>query len=280
MYPVSGGRFINELDLEERRRVVFLGDSLAARLFGGRDPVGQQVMIDDIPFTVVGTMHGKFQTGMNNGPDAMRAIIPASTHRAIHGNKYVWSLLVRPRSRMESQLVKDRIYEVLGRKHRFDPADTRALGVWDMIEMAETQERMGLGIQIFLGVVGGMTLLVAGVGVANVMYVVVRERTREIGTKLAIGARRRHIMAQFVFEAVALSLTGGALGFGAAAAIITFVDGLPADNMAMEFLLNPVLSPAIGIGVVATLSLIGILAGVFPARRAATVDPVESLRYE
>lgn len=280
MYPVSGGRFINELDLEERRRVVFLGDSLAVRLFGGRDPVGQQVMIDDIPFTVVGTMHGKFQTGMNNGPDAMRAIIPASTHRAIHGNKYVWSLLVRPRSRMESQLVKDRIYEVLGRKHRFDPADTRALGVWDMIEMAETQERMGLGIQIFLGVVGGMTLLVAGVGVANVMYVVVRERTREIGTKLAIGARRRHIMAQFVFEAVALSLTGGALGFGAAAAIITFVDGLPADNMAMEFLLNPVLSPAIGIGVVATLSLIGILAGVFPARRAATVDPVESLRYE
>jgi putative ABC transport system permease protein len=280
MYPASGGRFLNELDLAEQRRVVFLGDSIARRLFPGQDPIGGQVMIDNIPFTVVGTMVGKFQTSMNNGPDSDRAIIPASTHRAIYGDQYVWNLLVRPRSRAESELVKRRLYEVLGRKYRFDATDERALGIWDLVEQAEMQEKIGLGIQIFLGVVGGLTLLVAGVGVANIMYVVARERTREIGTKLAVGARRRHIIAQFIFEAVALAFIGGAIGFVIATVIILAVDSLPPGNMAMEFLLNPVLSKPIGFGVVGILTVIGVLAGVFPARKAASVDPVESLRYE
>lgn len=280
MYPTSGGRFLNELDQAEQRRVVFLGDSIAQRLFPGEDPIGKSVMIDDVPFTIVGTMQSKIQTSMNNGPDSERAIIPASTHRAMYGDQYVWSLLIRPRNRFESELVKQKLYEVLGRRHRFDPADERALGVWDMVKEAEVTGKIGLGIQIFLGVVGGLTLLVAGVGVANVMYVAARERTREIGTKLAVGARRRHIVAQFVFEAIALALIGGGIGFFTALAIILAVDQIPPGNMAMEFLLNPVLSWEIGLGVVAILTLIGLLAGVFPARKAASVSPVESLRYE
>src|SRR5690606_30523388 len=141
------------------------------------------------------------------------------THRAMYGDKYVLGLLVRPRSQAEAPYVKQRIYEVLGRKHKFDPTDERALRIWDLVEQAKIQEKMGLGIQICLGVAGGLTLLVAGVGVANVMYVVARERTREIGTKLAVGARRHHIIAQFIFEAVALALIGGAIGFTAAVAI-------------------------------------------------------------
>jgi putative ABC transport system permease protein len=169
---------------------------------------------------------------------------------------------------------------VLGRRHRFDPADERALSIWDVIEQEKLTRRIMLGIQIFLGVVGGLTLVVAGVGVANVMFVAVRERTREIGIKRALGARRRHIVAQFVFEALLLALIGGLAGLAVAAAVVFIVDGLPPSNEAMEYLANPKLPWPIALGTVLILTAIGLAAGVFPARRAAAVDPVQSLRYE
>ena len=280
MFPTRGGRFLNAKDIAERRRVVFLGDSIAVRLFGAESPVGRTVYIDDVPFTVVGVMESKFQTSMNNGPDSDRAIIPASTFRTLYGNRYVNQLLVRPRDVLEAERVKARLYEVLGRRHKFDPNDEAALSMWDFIEEERISRNIGLGIQIFLGIVGGLTLIVAGVGVANIMYVVVRERTREIGIKLAIGARRRHIIAQFVFEALLLAMAGGVVGLAVAVAIILFVDSLPNSNEAMVFLLNPKLSWPIGITTVSILTLIGLAAGVFPARKAAALDPVESLRYE
>lgn len=279
MFPVAGGRFLNVRDLEERRRVVFLGDSIAKRLFGETPPVGQTLLIDDLPFTVVGVMQRKLQTSMNNGPDADRAVIPASTFRAIYGSRYVNHLLVRPGA-ADAAEVKAGIYRALGRRHRFDPADERALSVWDLIEEEKLTRRIMLGIQIFLGVVGGFTLVVAGVGVANVMYVAVRERTREIGVKRALGARRPHIIAQFVFEALLLALAGGLAGLAVSAAVVFAVDSLPASNMAMEFLANPKLSWPVALATVVALTLIGLCAGVFPARQAAAVDPVESLRYE
>jgi putative ABC transport system permease protein len=152
--------------------------------------------------------------------------------------------------------------------------------MWDFVEDEKMSRRIGRGIQIFLGVVGGLTLLVAGVGVANIMYVVVKERTREIGVKMAIGARKRHILAQFVFEALALALTGGVIGATLAALLVIGVDSLPANNMALQFLANPKLSWPIALTTVGILAGIGLVAGVFPARKAASVEPVESLRYE
>lgn len=282
MWPAEGGRFLNQMDVDQKRRVVFLGNELAERLFGKEtDPIGRVVIVDQLPFTVVGILQKKFQDSSNNGPDANRAVIPYSTYRTIYGNLFVSHLIVRPRDASLGPTVKREIFEVLGRKYRFDPTDPRTLGMWDFLESEKENLAVGLGIQIFMGLVGAFTLLIAGVGVANIMYVVVRERTQEIGVKLALGARRRHIMAQFLFEAMAIAVTGGLVGLAAAAAIVLSVDAIPAgDNPAMQYLLNPKLSWPIAILCVSILVGVGLLAGILPARRAASVDPVESLRYE
>ncbi len=282
MEAASGGRFINVADVARRRRVLFLGNELAERILGKRmDPIGKNVVVDGLPFTVVGVLKKKFQDSSNNGPDAERGVIPYSTFRAIYGNRFVSHLIVQPRDASRGPLVKAELYRVLGRKYSFDPTDQRALGMWDFIEDEKQNLAVGLGIQIFMGLVGAFTLLIAGVGVANIMYVVVKERTQEIGIKRALGARRRHIMAQFLFEAMAIALSGGLVGLAVATLIVLGVDAIPTEgNEAMQYILNPKLSWPIAVICVGILISVGLLAGILPARRAAAVDPVESLRYE
>jgi putative ABC transport system permease protein len=280
MYPAGGGRFLSEPDVEEHRRVLVLGAEIAAEIFGTEDPIGKIVMLEDIPFTVVGLIQEKLQTASNNGPDSRRAIIPYSTFRTMFGNEHVNSIVVRPRDPDLQEAVKKEIFRVLARKYHFHPEDERTLFIWDFVEAEKVSRKVGVGVSIFLFSVGFLTLLIAGVGVANVMYVVVKERTQEIGIRLAVGARRRHILMQFVFEALLIALIGGAIGMLLSWAVVSGVRMLPAEDGPMQFLGRPILSTSIMLTTTGILAVIGLLAGFFPARKAASLDPVESLRYE
>lgn len=282
MEPATGGRFINASDVVHKRRVLFLGNELADRIFGkGVNAVGKTVVLDGLPFLVVGVLKKKFQDSSNNGPDAERGVIPFSTFKTVFGNRFVNHLIIQPHDASRGPFVKTALYDVLGRRYRFDPTDVRALGIWDFIESEKENLAVGLGIQIFMGLVGAFTLVIAGVGVANIMYVVVKERTQEIGIKLALGARRRHIMAQFMFEAMLIALSGGLAGLTVATLIVLGVAAIPtAGNPAMQYILSPTLSWPITLLCVGILIGVGLLAGILPARRAAAVDPIESLRYE
>ncbi len=280
MYPGGGGRFLDDADIIEQRRVLFLGVEIAKDLFGEVDPIGKTMTLDGLPFTVVGIMPKKMQTSMNNGPDTRRAIIPYTTFRTMYGNKYVNSILIHPDDPERQKTIKSELYSVLGRKYRFDPSDERTLGIWDFIEDEKINRKVSFGITLFLGSVGLLTLVIAGVGVANVMYIVVKERTREIGIKIAVGAKRSYILSQFIFEALLLAFIGGVTGLLFSYGVVSVIRMFPAEDGPMQFLGRPILSPAIMLLTTGILALIGFLAGFFPARRAASVDPVESLRYE
>jgi putative ABC transport system permease protein len=177
--------------------------------------------------------------------------------------------------------VLERVHEVLGAKYRFDPGDEEVFGVWDTVETSKVIRNMSIGIQLFLGIIGALTLMIGGVGVANIMYAVVKERTREIGVMMALGARRGWIIGSLLLEGAVFTLAGGAIGTGMAVAVIWAAGLLPIDqNEALQFLGKPTLSLPIAVSISALLGGIGILAGYFPARRAASIDPAQTLRYE
>jgi len=278
--PQPGGRFLNEEDDRQKRRVIFLGEELAQDLYGTQSVVGRELMINQSVFTVIGVAQKKSMMGMYSGPDKTQAAIPASTFLAMYTDATVDNFVYLPTSLETADLAKSEIYRVLGAKYRFDPEDRRALSIWDTRENQRITDNIALGIQMFLGIIGALTLFVGGMGVANIMYAVVKERTREIGIKMALGAKARQVMAPFVIESLVITGTGGVLGTLVSLSIITIIGMLPLDGEAFELMGKPTFSPAIALATSLILGGVGMFAGYFPARRAASINPAESLRYE
>lgn len=278
--PQPGGRFINEEDMRQKRRVIFLGEELAQDLFGSQSVVGRELAINQSVFTVIGVAQKKTMMGMYSGPDKNQATIPATTFRAMYTGARVQNFIYLPTSLETADLAKAEIYRVLAAKYRFDPEDRRALSIWDTRENQRITDNIALGIQMFLGIIGALTLFVGGMGVANIMYAVVKERTREIGIKMALGAKARQVMAPFVMESMVITGAGGVCGTLVSVTIIAIIGMLPLEGEAYDLLGVPTFSPGIAIATSLILGAVGMFAGFFPARHAASINPAESLRYE
>ncbi len=278
--PQEGGRMINQIDMDEKRRVVFLGSDLRKRMFEDEDPIGKQILLNEIPFTVIGVMIEKIQMGNYEGMDEDIAAIPATTYKAIFGDPYLDYIVYRAYHPDQMAEIEKKIYRVLGAKYNFDPTDDRAISIWDIASGSREFNNMMLGMKIFLGIIGFLTLLVAGVGVANIMYVSIKERTREIGIKMAVGARKSLILYQFLVEALIITFSGGFLGMSLSYILTEGFKRLPLENQVLDFMGRPTVSLEIGLVVITILGILGLVSGIFPAIRAASTNPVESLRYE
>jgi putative ABC transport system permease protein len=281
--PQLGGRFLNGDDVAEGRKVAFIGWKVAGDLFGGGDPVGKQIIINRIPFTVIGVLQKKIQDSMYQGPDADQIYLPFYAYRQIDNRRRISQIHIQPHEAAQSKLIEARVRTLLGRKNRFDPDDRYALSFWNTIEDAKEGMAIFKGIEIFLGIIGALTLLIGAVGVTNLMYAVAKERTKEIGIKLAIGARRRVIVEQFFLETLFVFAKGTFWGFIVAFNIVHLIRLAPInyDSFGIEaYLLRPEFSLQIFAAYMAILGVLVFLSGIFPALRASRSNPIESLRYE
>ena len=268
---VASGLAFSDEDDAQRRRVAVIGANVAETLFGSGSPLGERIQIRGVAFRVTGVLAPKGEVGMTSPDDLV--LVPLSTHQgALFGLDYLTNISVQVESEAVSAAVVERIDSLLHLRHRLAADADNDFEVRSQTEMLQTMDQITGTFTMLLGSVAAVSLLVGGIGIMNIMLVSVRERTREIGVRMAVGAKRRDILLQFLVEAVVVSLAGGLVGVlvgHGAAALVASVAGWET--------LVPVYATVLSLGVSVA---IGIVFGVGPARHASRLDPVEALRHE
>jgi putative ABC transport system permease protein len=277
IYPQAGGRFINEQDIEKRQRVIFIGDGIKEELFGEAEAVGKTIFIQGTGFVVIGVLRPKLQSSTygSGSMDKRIAYIPASTMTSVFGQDYINNFIYRARDPRQQTFVTQSVYQVLARICGFDPADRETLMLWDLSETNKLIFYFFFGFNTLLGLCGVFTLMVGGIAVANIMYLLVGQKTGEIGIQIAVGAKRRHILLQFLLQGLVLVAAGGFAGFLISWVLTAVMGIVPLP----EQIGVPEMSPIVCFVTLVLLGGIGLLAGYFPARRAASLDPVRSLGF-
>jgi putative ABC transport system permease protein len=274
LIPQMGGRFINPIDMDNQRRVAFVGDKLVTDVFGTTPAVGKTILMNQSPFVIIGVLVKKDQDSSYSGPDAGKMWMPSTTFRALTGDKYVDNFVFQAATATSTKQIIDRLRASFGKRMRFASKDKEALSMWDTTEQFVFFDLFMMAFNSFLGIIGVLTLVVGGIGVSNIMNVVVEERTREIGIKMALGAKQRWILTQFLLETLLITFLGGIIGFAISLGVCAVFPKLGFT----EYVGDPVVSPLVSVLTALALGIVGLVAGYFPAREAARLDPVVAMK--
>jgi putative ABC transport system permease protein len=271
-WTLAAGREFSEAELQAGAAVCVIGETLRRELFGAKDALGEQLRIKQFSCTIIGLLTSKGQAAMGNDQDDTVVVPLRTLQRRVTGNQRVSTLLVSMQDGSNSARLKASLRELLRERRKLSPVDDDNFNVLDTQQLAQTLSGTTQVLTALLGAVAAVSLLVGGIGIMNIMLVSVTERTREIGLRLAIGAREHEVLLQFLIEAVVLAALGGLVGI----VLATVASVLLADLMQLPFLFDP----TINLQSFLFSAGIGVLFGYFPARRAAQLDPIEALRHE